>query len=813
MILLMKIGKGVKDMANELEKELGKEEMELSLPMIPLRGITIFPNTVIHFDIGREKSIAALDYAMKEGTDIFLVTQKDAEDESPQKNQIYQYGTICRVKQLMKLPGNTVRVLVEGIKKAKILKYIQVQPYFFVKLQEIELKNDIKGNEQEALMRSVKDTFNQYSSLNRTIGPETVVALDQIEDPFKFADTVSFYVGLKDEDKQQLLETNSLRKTLEKILLFFKNEIEILKIEQKIGSKVKSSIDKVQRDYYLREQIRAIKEELGEEDESKKEINKYRDKVTNSLMPQEVKDKANYEIDKLANSGPYSTEGGVIKTYLDWLIDLPWGISTEDNDDIVRAREILDKDHYGLKDVKDRIIEYLSVKAMKGSIKGPIICLVGPPGVGKTSIGKSVAKALGRNFVRMSLGGVRDEAEIRGHRRTYVGAIPGRIIYGMRQSKSENPLFLLDEIDKMANDFRGDPADALLEVLDSEQNSTFRDHYLEVEYDLSKVLFITTANSLETIPGPLLDRMEIIEVSGYTYEEKLNIAKLHLIPKVLEEHGVKKSEIKFQDNAIKFIIDGYTLESGVRNLERRIASLVRKSIAMMLEKNIKSVTINPKKVEEFLGHPRFHYDKADKEDKIGVVTGLAWTAYGGDILPIEVQVMEGSGKLELTGSLGDVMKESARAAYSYIRSRAKDFDVPEDFYKTKDIHIHVPEGATPKDGPSAGITISTALVSALSSKKVSHEFAMTGEVTLTGRVLPIGGLREKSLAAYRAGIRNIIIPKKNEVDLEKIPEAIKKEMNFYPVSEVLEVLKLAIVDFGKNDKGKTKKSESTKENK
>lgn len=766
-----------------------------TLAMIPLRGLAVFPYMVLHFDVGREKSIKALDEAMMNNEEIFLVSQKDAKVDSPEEPDIYEIGTVCKVRQLLKLPQNTVRVLVEGISRARIDSYVQKDPCFKVNVEEIKSVDDLEKNEEEAMIRSVKDAFADFIKLSGNMLPEALLAIEEINEADRFSDIISFYVSLKPEDKQELLETESLRKRLERILVLLKNEIEILKIEKKIGSKVKSSIDKVQRDYYLREQIRAIQEELGEEDETKKEVTKYRNRIQKSKMPKEVKDRAKYEVDRLANSGPYSSEGGIIRTYIDWLLELPWNTYTEDNNDVTRAREILDADHYGLKDVKDRIIEYLSVKAMKGSIKGPIICLVGPPGVGKTSIAKSVARSLGRNFVRMSLGGVRDEAEIRGHRRTYIGAIPGRIIYGMRQAKSSNPLFLLDEIDKMANDFRGDPSDALLEVLDSEQNSTFRDHYLEVEYDLSKVMFITTANSLETIPGPLLDRMEIIEVSGYTYEEKLNIAKIHLIPKVLSEHGAKSSEIKFQETAIKDIIDGYTLESGVRNLERRIAAIVRKSIALMMEKKVKSVTINPKRVEEFLGHPKFKYDKADKIDKIGVVTGLAWTAYGGDILPIEVQVMDGCGKLELTGSLGDVMKESAKAAYSYIRSNAKQFSVPEDFHKNKDIHIHVPEGATPKDGPSAGITIATALVSALSSRKVSHKIAMTGEITLTGRVIPIGGLREKSLAAYRAGITEIVIPKKNEPDLDKIPESIKSKMTFHPVSEIKEVLELAILGY------------------
>ena len=763
------------------------------LPLIPLRGLTLFPYMVLHFDVGRDKSIKALDAAMMENQEIFLVTQKDARQEDPADGDIFEMGTICTIRQLLKLPGNTVRVLVEGAKRGKLVSTLTSEPYHRVKLEVVETEADIDETEKEALVRSVKEAFDDFVQMSGSMPPEALITVEDMVDSDRFSDMVASYMNLKTEEKQELLEAVSLKKRLEKLLVLIKNELEILKIERKIGSKVKSNIDKSQRDYYLREQIRAIQEELGEEDETKKEITRYKTRITKAKLPKEAKERALNELDRLKNSGPYSSEGGIIRTYIDWILDLPWNTVTKDNNDIVRAREILEAEHYGLKDVKSRIIEYLAVKATKDSIKGPILCLVGPPGTGKTSIAKSVAHALDRNFVRMSLGGVRDEAEIRGHRRTYLGAIPGRIIYGMRQAKSSNPLFLLDEVDKMAQDFRGDPADALLEVLDAEQNSTFRDHYLELEYDLSKVLFITTANSLDTIPRPLLDRMEIIEVSGYTYDEKLNIAKRHLLPKELIEHGIENNRIKFTDDAIKTIIDGYTLESGVRNLERTIASVIRKAIAKLLETKKKTMTISAKTIEEFLGHPRFSYDKADLEDKIGVVTGLAWTPYGGDILPIEVQVMEGSGKLELTGSLGDVMKESARAAYSYIRSKAKEFGVPDDFYKTKDIHIHVPEGATPKDGPSAGITMATAMVSALANKKVSHEIAMTGEITLTGRVLPIGGLREKSLAAYRAGIRKIIIPAKNIPDLDKLPEAIKAEMTFVPVTVISEVIKEAIM--------------------
>lgn len=765
-----------------------------TLPMIPLRGITIFPYMVLHFDVGREKSIAALDEAMLKDQEIFLVPQKESRVEEPGKDDLLEIGTLCVIRQLLKLPGNTVRVLVEGISRGKVTS-IKEDPHYKATISIIDEEAEKEVNvECEALVRSVKDTLQAYVRHTGYMPQEALLSLDDIEDPGRFCDTVASYLMLKPEDKQDLLVTLNVKERLEKLLVIINKELEIAKIEKKIGTKVKSNIDKVQKEYYLREQLKAIQDELGEYDEDAKEFFSYQEKIKKAKMPKEAKEKALYELDRLRNSGSYSAEGGIIRTYLDWLIDLPWNKETKDNLDIIKAREILEADHYGLKDVKDRIIEYLAVKNTSKTMKGPIICLVGPPGVGKTSIAKSVARAVNRNFVRMSLGGVRDEAEIRGHRRTYVGSIPGRIIYGMRQAKTRNPLFLLDEIDKMANDFRGDPADALLEVLDAEQNSTFRDHYLEVEMDLSKVMFITTANTLDTIPRPLLDRMEVIEINGYTYEEKLNIAKKHLIPKVLKEHNLKEDQLVFSDNAIKLIIEGYTVESGVRNLERTIASLTRKSVAYMLEKKKDSVNLNTQMVEKFLGHPKFMYDRAEKEDRVGVVTGLAWTMFGGDILPIEVSVMDGSGKLELTGQLGDVMKESAKAAYSYIRAHSEELGVKSKFYKDQDIHVHVPEGAVPKDGPSAGVTMTTALVSALTGRKARHNVAMTGEITLTGRVLPIGGLKEKSLAAARAGIDTIIIPEKNKFDMEKLPQSILSKLTFIPVKEVNEVLEKALLE-------------------
>ncbi|GAA0748418.1 endopeptidase La [Clostridium oceanicum] len=771
-----------------------KEHTMEVLPLIPLRGITVFPHMVLHFDVGREMSIAALEEAMVKDQRIFLVSQKEAKIEEPEESDIYEIGTVCNIKQILKLPGDTVRVLVEGETRGRIKEYISNDSFFKASIEVIEDKEleeddkNIKG-----LLRVVKDNFDEYIKLSGTISTDVLVGLDDTKIPGRLADTIGSYLNIKQEEKQELIECLDIYTRLEKIIAMLSEEIDILKVERKIGIKVKKKIDKVQKEYYLREQLKAIREELGEDDEGKKEISTYKKKIDKSKLPKEVKEKALYELERLKNSGNYSAESNVIRTYLDWILDLPWNKQTKDNLDIKKARKILDNEHYGLKDVKDRIIEYLAVKKVSKSLKGPILCLVGPPGVGKTSIAKSIAHSLNRNFVRMSLGGVRDEAEIRGHRKTYVGAIPGRIIYGMKQAKSKNPLFLLDEIDKMSNDFKGDPAGALLEVLDGEQNNTFRDHYLETDFDLSKVLFITTANTLNTIPGPLLDRMEIIEVSGYTSEEKFNIAKNHLIPKKLKEHNMDEDKIKFSNHSIYYIIDNYTRESGVRSLERKISSVIRKAITYMIEKDKESVNITINHIKKYLGPEVFSYDKVDKQDKVGVVTGLAWTAYGGDTLPIEVSTMPGTGKLQLTGKLGDVMIESAKAAYSYVRSNSKEYKIKDDFYKNKDVHIHVPEGAVPKDGPSAGVTMITALVSALSNAKVKHNVAMTGEITLTGRVLPIGGLKEKSLAAYRAGVDTIIFPKANEKDLINIPKTIKNKINFIPAEKIENVLENALV--------------------
>ncbi|MCT8978193.1 endopeptidase La [Clostridium sp. CX1] len=769
------------------------DNVEKVLPLIPLRGITIFPHMVLHFDVGREKSILALEEAMLREQKIFLVAQKQAKIEEPNEDDIFKIGTICNIKQILKLPGDTVRILVEGESRGRLAEYIKKEPFFEAKIEVLKDELIVENKEDEALIRAIRKSFDEYVKLSGNVPVETIITLDELEDPGRMADIVSSYLMLKQEAKQELLEAYTISERLKMLFDILNNEVDILKLERKLGLRVKTKLDKVQKEYYLREQLKAIQEELGEDDEDKKEIAKYKSKINKAKLPKPVKEKALYELDRLKNSGTYSSEGGVIRTYLDWILDLPWNNTTKNNLDIKDARKVLEEEHYGLEDVKDRIIEYLAVKQMSNSLRGPILCLVGPPGVGKTSIAKSIAHALNRNFVRMSLGGVRDEAEIRGHRKTYVGAIPGRVIYGMKQAKSKNPLFLLDEIDKMSSDFRGNPADALLEVLDTEQNSTFRDHYLELDFDLSNVLFITTANSLDTIPRPLLDRMEVIEVSGYTSEEKFHICKKHLIPKRLKEHEVDESKIKFSDSSIYHIIDRYTRESGVRTLERKCSTVIRKSMAEMIEKNKDNIMITINKVKTYLGPEIYSYDRAEEEDKIGVVMGMAWTGYGGDTLPIEVSVMKGTGKLELTGQLGDVMKESARAGYSYVRANGHKYGIEEEFYKSKDIHIHVPEGAVPKDGPSAGVTMITAMVSALGGKKVRHNVAMTGEITLTGRVLAIGGLKEKSLAAYRAGIDTVIVPKDNEKDILKVPKTIKSKLKYILADNIDIVLDNALV--------------------
>ncbi|MDM0613760.1 endopeptidase La [Clostridium perfringens] len=771
------------------------KEDKLILPLIPLRGLTVFPNMVIYFDVGREKSIEAVEKAMAGDQKIFLAAQKDIEIDNPSEDDIFNIGTICEIKQIVKMPKNTIRVLVEGIERAKMDEFFDKEELLEASIEKIDIDNEI-DHELEALSRKLKDDFFEFLDITASSGINGVDLFDNLEeekDLNKVTDLISSYALIKQEDKQDILQTLDLKKRIEKLIFYVKEEIEVAKIEKRIGTKVKKKLDKGQREYYLREQMKVIQEELGEDDDNKKAIIEFEKVINEKKLPNQVKEKAQYEISKLKASSPYSQDGGVTRTYLENLLDMPWGEFTEDTLNIKDARKVLDKDHYGLKDVKDRILEYLAVKQISNSLRGPILCLVGPPGVGKTSIAKSVATSLNRKFVRMSLGGVRDEADIRGHRRTYVGAIPGRIVTGLKEAKSMNPVFLLDEIDKLGMDFKGNPADALLEVFDNEQNKTFRDHYLEVDVDLSEVMFITTANSLDGIPRPLLDRMELIEVSGYTYEEKFRIAKKYLVPKVLKEHGVDNKIITISDSALKLIIDSYTRESGVRNLQRQIANVIRKGIKDIIEKDKKNLNISTKLVEKYLGTKIFSYEEIDKEDKVGVVTGMAWTAYGGDTLPVEVMVMDGKGRLELTGQLGDVMKESAKAAYSYVRAHMKELGIKDEFYSKKDIHIHAPEGAVPKDGPSAGVTMTTALVSALTGKKVKHNVAMTGEITLTGKVLAIGGLKEKCLAARRVGIDTVIVPKENEKDVIKLPKIVKDSLNIILADKIDDVLENALV--------------------
>lgn len=764
----------------------------IRLPLIPLRGLTIFPNMVLHFDVGREKSVAAIEEAMLNDENIFLASQRDPEIEEPTSENISKIGTLCKIKQIIKMPGDTMRVLVEGKVRGEIKEYFNNENYFEVSISEVNETLE-ESPEIEAYFNSLKKTLARFLKQAGENTSEFAKEIKLVDNVIEYVDMVSGYLPISEEKKQEILETLDIKKRIEAIIVFIENEIKVVQVQKKLAKKMKKSVDDSQKEFYLREQLKFIQQELGQDDEETKIIKEYEQKLETMRFPKEVKEKASYELKKLKGMNISSSEGSTIQSYLDWVFDLPWGKNTKERLDINRAEEVLNEEHYGLEDVKERILEYLSVKKMSGTLKGPILCLVGPPGVGKTSIARSIAKAVNRKYVRMSLGGMRDEAEIRGHRRTYVGAIPGRIVYSLKEAKSMNPLILLDEIDKLSSDYKGNPGDALLEVLDSEQNKTFRDNYMELPIDLSKVLFITTANSLDTIPRPLLDRMEVVEVSGYTYEEKFNIARNHLIPKIFKEYKSNNEVITINDEAIRFVIDGYTRESGVRSLERVISSLIRKSMASILKKNLKGMNIDKAKVEELLGTKRYSFDEKMKEDKIGVVTGMAWTVYGGDTLPVEAMVMSGSGKLQLTGQLGDVMQESAKAAYTYVRANASKYNIKEDFYKTKDIHIHVPEGAVPKDGPSAGVTMVTALVSALSGNKVKCNVAMTGEVTLTGRVLAIGGLKEKSLAAYRMGIDTIIIPKENEKDIEKIPSSVKENLTIITAEDVGEVLKNAIV--------------------
>jgi len=768
----------------------------IRIPLLPLRGIVVFPHMILHFDVGRAKSIKALEEAMMKDQKIFLAAQKDPTQETPDNKDIYTVGTISKIKQLLRLPGENIRVLVEGLERAKIVDFVSDDPYYEVNVRECpNPKHQSKDSETEALVRQVVSYFEQYAKLTNRISPDTTFTLSTMEDYARLSDVIAANMAIKLEEKQRILNEMSPKRRMEKLLKILVSEIEILEVEKNINKKVRQQIDKSQREYYLREQLKAIQNELGEGGQQEDEIEEYREKIKKLGLPKDAENKALKEVDRLSKMHPSSAESGVIRTYLDWIVELPWNNKTEENLNLSDAERILDEDHYGLDKVKERIVEYLAIRKLRNSLQGPIICLSGPPGVGKTSIVRSIAKALNRNYVRMSLGGVRDEAEIRGHRRTYVGAMPGRIIKAIRQAGSKNPLILLDEIDKMASDFRGDPAAALLEVLDAEQNREFHDHYLDMPFDLSDVMFITTANYKDAIPRPLLDRMEVIDISGYVDEEKVQIAKRHLIPKQIKNHGLKPSEIRFDESAIKDIINYYTREAGVRNLERKISTVCRKVARLIVSEQKKSVRITENNLEKYLGRRIFLFDKANEKDEVGIVRGLAWTPVGGDTLCIEVNLMPGDGALELTGQLGDVMKESARIARSYVRSIAEMIGIDNDFHKKYDMHIHVPEGAIPKDGPSAGITLATAMISALTNIPVRKNVAMTGEITLRGRVLPIGGLKEKVLAAYRAGIDTILYPRDNEKDIEEIPKNVIEKLNMISVSSMDQVIKNALVRF------------------
>ncbi|KMZ41831.1 endopeptidase La [Brevibacillus sp. HB1.3] len=778
---------------------MGERSGKRELPLLPLRGLLVYPTMVLHLDVGREKSIRALEQAMVDDNKILLATQEEVHIEEPDAEQIYSIGTVARVKQMLKLPNGTIRVLVEGLQRAKIEEYLQQEDYFVVSITYLQDEKTEK-NEVEALMRSLLGHFEQYIKLSKKVSPETLTSVQDIEEPGRLADVIASHLPLKMKDKQEILETTNIKERLEILLTILNNEREVLELERKIGNRVKKQMERTQKEYYLREQMKAIQKELGDKDGRQGEVDELRAQLEKSDAPERIKTKIEKELERLEKMPATSAEGSVIRTYIDTLFALPWTKTTEDNLDIHHAQQVLDEDHYGLDKPKERVLEYLAVQKLVNSMRGPILCLVGPPGVGKTSLARSVARAIGREFVRISLGGVRDEAEIRGHRRTYVGALPGRIIQGMKQAGTVNPVFLLDEIDKLASDFRGDPASALLEVLDPNQNDKFSDHYIEETYDLTNVMFITTANSLDTIPRPLLDRMEVISISSYTELEKLNILRDYLLPKQMQDHGLGKDKLKMNDDAMLKLVRLYTREAGVRNLNREAANVCRKAAKLIVGGEKKRVVVTVKTLETLLGKPRYRYGLAEIKDQVGSVTGLAWTQAGGDTLNVEVSILPGKGKLTLTGKLGDVMKESAQAAFSYIRSRAEQWGIDPAFHEKNDIHIHFPEGAIPKDGPSAGITMATALVSALTKIPVKKEVGMTGEITLRGRVLPIGGLKEKCMSAHRAGLTTIILPKDNEKDIEDIPESVRGELTFYPVDHLDEVLRHALTKQPVGDK-------------
>jgi ATP-dependent Lon protease len=759
-------------------------------PVLPLRDIVVFPHMIVPLFVGREKSIRALEEVMKADKPILLATQKNAADDDPATDAIFDTGTLARVLQLLKLPDGTVKVLVEGASRAKIQRYVPADGYYATEAEAIA-DDPIEAIEAEALSRSVLTEFENYVKLNKKISPEVVAAVTQIDDYGKLADTIASHLAVKLADKQAILEIHSIAKRFEKCLALMESEISVLQVEKRIRTRVKRQMEKTQREYYLNEQMKAIQKELGDED-GKDEMSELEGRIKATKLTKEARDKAMAELKKLRQMSPMSAEATVVRNYLDWLLSIPWQKRSKIKKDLPAAQALLDADHFGLDKVKDRIVEYLAVQQRANKLNGPILCLVGPPGVGKTSLGKSIAKATGREFVRMSLGGVRDEAEIRGHRRTYIGSMPGKVIQSMRKAKTSNPLFLLDEIDKMGMDFRGDPSSALLEVLDPEQNATFNDHYLEVDYDLSGVMFVTTANTLN-IPPALMDRMEIIRIAGYTEDEKLEIAKRHLLPHSMSKHGLDAKEFDVDDSALTELIRRYTREAGVRNLEREISNLSRKAVKELLTGKKKRIAVSGANVSEFLGVPKFRYGEIEADDQVGLVTGLAWTEVGGELLTIEGVMMPGKGRMTVTGNLKDVMKESISAAASYVRSRAVDFGIEPPLFDRRDVHVHVPEGATPKDGPSAGVAMATVIVSMMTGIPVKRDIAMTGEITLRGRVLPIGGLKEKLLAALRGGIKKVLIPEDNAKDLADIPNSVKNGLEIVPVSRMEEVLTHALI--------------------
>jgi ATP-dependent Lon protease len=760
-------------------------------PVLPLRDIVVFPHMIVPLFVGREKSVQALDDVMRDDKQILLVTQKNAGQDDPAVEDIYRVGTIGTVLQLLKLPDGTVKVLVEGVHRARIKSFTD-NPTFFQADAEVIEDTVGQGQELEALSRAVIAQFEQYIKLNKKIPPEVLVSINQIDEPSKLADTVASHLNLKIPEKQQLLELGTISERLERVYGLMESEIGVLQVEKRIRNRVKRQMEKTQREYYLNEQLKAIQKELGESEEGRDELAELEERINKTRFTKEAKEKAKAELKKLRTMSPMSAEATVVRNYLDWMLSIPWNKRTKIKKDIVQAEAVLDSDHYGLEKVKERILEYLAVQQRADKVKGSILCLVGPPGVGKTSLGKSIAKATGRNFVRMSLGGVRDEAEVRGHRRTYIGSMPGKVIQGMKKAKSSNPLFLLDEIDKLGADWRGDPSSALLEVLDPEQNSTFNDHYLEVDYDLSDVMFICTANTLR-MPQPLLDRMELIRISGYTEDEKVEIAKQYLVSKQVEANGLKPEEFSVSDDALRDLVRYYTREAGVRSLEREIANLCRKSIKEILVKKLEKVAVTRRNLDKFAGVRKFRFGEAELEDQVGIVTGLAWTEVGGELLQIEAVSLPGKGRVTMTGKLGDVMKESVQAAEMYIKSRAPSLGIKPTVFDKKDVHVHVPEGATPKDGPSAGVGMTTAIVSVLTGVAVRKDIAMTGEITLRGRVLPIGGLKEKLLAALRGGLKTVLIPKDNEKDMADIPDNVKRGLKIIPISTIDELLRNALV--------------------